>query len=222
MSVDAGEAEIGVPTPVTQRLECRLHGQLAGGDSGQQGMRIVSVHGGNSRRRSGVTGASREEAAMRRVVSVLLVGLVAAVAVAACGQIGGTQALPSRGPVAVASPSPSPSVSASPSPTASPSAAGFPTDYAVPCAGRPTPDQVIALLRTAKVVPATAVATVTTGPLCSGTWQYTALDVAGLGPLQAVTRGTPPVLELVTAGTDICTPTVKSEAPAGITTLARC
>ncbi len=163
---------------------------------------------------------------MPRVVALLLVGMIITGGVAGCGRSGGTQALP---PSAVpAAPADSPSAvpsspdPASPSLPAVSSAAGFPTAYAVPCAGQPSPDQVLALLRTSKALPANATATVTSGPLCSGTWQFTALDVTGLGPLQAITRGTAPALELITAGTDICTTAVKTQAPAGILAITRC
>src|SRR5690242_18899885 len=106
-------------------------------------MGIVSVHGGNSRRRVGYRPArSREE------VGVALVG---------CGRSGGPQAVPTTPPAALP---PSP-VRASSAPVAAvaPSTAGFPTAYAVDCAGRPTAEQVVALLRGSKVLSATAAVT---------------------------------------------------------------
>ena len=67
-----------------------------------------------------------------------------------------------------------------------------------------------------------SIATTTIGPLCSGDWQYTALDVPGTGLLQVLTRGPSGALRLVTAGTDVCTATVRAQAPPGIRTVARC
>lgn len=156
---------------------------------------------------------------MRRGVTLLVLGLTIAGGAAACGQSGGPQRVPSRAAVAVASPTPSPTPS---TPPASPSPSGFPTDYAVPCAGQPAADTVVALLKAKKVVPAAATALVTMGPVCSGDWQYTEFEVTGLGPLLVVTRGAPAALELVTAGTDVCTSAVQTQAPPGIRALVRC
>jgi hypothetical protein len=93
----------------------------------------------------------------------------------------------------------------------------------VSCAGRPGADQVIALLRrTPNVLPAGATVSVRTGPLCSGTWQYTVIAVPDREPLQVLTRGAPTALTFVTAGTDVCTVTVRATAPPGILTVAHC
>jgi hypothetical protein len=157
---------------------------------------------------------------MPRVVSILFTGVLVGVALVGCGRSGGPQAVPTTPPAALP---PSP-VRASSAPVAAvaPSTAGFPTAYAVDCAGRPTAEQVVALLRGSKVLSATAAVTPSTQPLCSGTWQYTAFNVTGLGPLEVVTRGEPAALQLVTAGTDVCTATVASQAPPGIRAIARC
>jgi hypothetical protein len=64
--------------------------------------------------------------------------------------------------------------------------------------------------------------TVDTGPLCAGTWQYTVVLVPNREPLAVVTRGRPGALELVTAGTNVCSIPVRTEAPIGIRTAATC
>ena len=159
---------------------------------------------------------------MLRVVTVLVAATLAVGVLAGCGSSGGPQRVPSAAPVAhptVTSTTPTAPPSALPSVVAS---TGFPAEYAVPCAGRPGADQVIAVLWSAKVLPSRAPATTTIGPLCSGDWQYTALDVPGTGLLQVLTRGASGALRLVTAGTDVCTATVRAQAPPGIKTVARC
>jgi hypothetical protein len=159
---------------------------------------------------------------MARVAAALVVSVITAGVLAGCGSSGGPQAVPSRAP-ATRRPTSRPVATATVSPpTVRPSASGFPVDYVVPCAGQPTADQVVALLRAGKVLPVGATVTTINGPLCSGSWQYTALDVAGLGPLQAVTEGAGSALRLVTAGTDVCTPAVTGQAPAGVRAVARC
>jgi hypothetical protein len=104
---------------------------------------------------------------------------------------------------------------------------GGPTPFdervAVPCAGRPGADQVVALLRrTPGLLSGGATVTVRTGPLCAGTWQFTVVTVPEREPLQVVTKGAPGALTLVTAGTDVCTAPVRAGAPAGILAVARC
>lgn len=73
-----------------------------------------------------------------------------------------------------------------------------------------------------KLLPKTGTIAVPTGPLCAGTWQYTILTVTGKEPLQVVTQGTPTALKLVTAGTDVCSVEVRTHAPVGIVSAARC
>src|SRR5207244_7174672 len=105
---------------------------------------------------------------------------------------------------------------------ATPTATGFTEGFAVSCAGRPTADRVVALLRARGVLAGTVAVTVQVGPLCAGSWQYTVVGVTGREPLQVVTRGAPDALQLVAAGTDVCSADVRTEAPAGIVTLAHC
>jgi hypothetical protein len=99
---------------------------------------------------------------------------------------------------------------------------GFPENIAAPCAGRPSGDQIVLLVRRSLNLPANANLTVRTGPLCAGTWQYTVIVQPGLDPLEVVTRGAPGALTLVTAGSDVCTAEVKAGAPYGIQTAAHC
>ncbi|HEY3007998.1 MAG TPA: hypothetical protein VGJ63_08025 [Micromonosporaceae bacterium] len=109
-------------------------------------------------------------------------------------------------------------------PTAPPVVAPtFGEEYAVSCAGYPSGDAVVALLRrTPGLLSANARVAVRTGPLCAGTWQYTVVAVGGRDPLAAVTRGKPDALRLVTAGTDVCSIPVRTAAPPGIQFAAAC
>ncbi|WP_207922714.1 hypothetical protein [Micromonospora sp. KC606] len=102
-----------------------------------------------------------------------------------------------------------------PGTSASPSSA--PT--AAPCLGRPSADRVVRLLR-GRVLPRDVPVRATTGPLCADGWQYTVLAVTGHEELQAVTRGEPTALRLVTVGTDVCSIEVRATAPPAIRTLA--
>ncbi|MGV9980886.1 hypothetical protein ACWDUH_24725 [Micromonospora wenchangensis] len=90
---------------------------------------------------------------------------------------------------------------------------------ATACAGRPPADRVIGLLR-GNVLPRDVPVRAVDGPLCADGWQYTVLSVSGHEELQAVSRGTPDALRLVTAGTDVCSIEVKAVAPPAIRTLA--
>src|SRR5690242_2452527 len=78
--------------------------------------------------------------------------------------------------------------------TAAPGRSGFPEEVAAPCAGRPSADQVVLLVRRRLNLPANANLTVRTGPLCAGTWQYTVIVQPDVDPLQVVTRGAPGAL----------------------------
>jgi len=64
--------------------------------------------------------------------------------------------------------------------------------------------------------------TVTTGPLCAGDWQYAVVSVPERDPLHVVTEGRPGALTLVTAGTAICVPQVRVNAPPGIRVATGC
>lgn len=112
-----------------------------------------------------------------------------------------------------------PSLSAPPSTTAAP----FPEAVAGPCLGKPTPEQVIAAVRRkTSILPATGAITVVQQPMCAGSWQYTIVSIPGREPLQVVTKGAPAALDVVTAGTDICTIEVRNFAPPGIRIAASC
>ncbi|MGW0435298.1 hypothetical protein ACWDV4_22505 [Micromonospora sp. NPDC003197] len=117
-----------------------------------------------------------------------------------------------------ATPTPPPSVA--PTVTSSPTAR-FPESTATDCQGSPSRAQLTALLRReAGLLPAGTQVTVTTGPLCSGDWQYSVVQVPNREPLQVVTKGAPNALTLVAAGTDVCSIPVRVGAPTGIRFIA--
>ena len=166
-----------------------------------------------------------------RVRSGMLASTAAVLLLAGCGLAG--CGLAPRGPVRdpnARPPSPSHIGESSasrpaarpPTRAATPSPSGVSGLVAVACNGRPSGNQVIALLRRSKVLGAQTRASVTEGPLCAGTWQYTVVTVTGAGPMDVVTRGTPDALVLVTAGTNPCTAKVRTEAPQGIRSALRC
>ncbi|HTF12710.1 MAG TPA: hypothetical protein VK659_31515 [Asanoa sp.] len=153
---------------------------------------------------------------MRRPLLLVASALVALVA-AGCGTPpelkppGTTVPRPS----ATASPTPTPPTPPTvPATTLSPTP-GFPDSPAVACAGRPSADQVVALLKRRGLLASSYSGRASVGPLCAGTWQWIVLDTNN-GPLQAVTEGPPTALRLVTAGTDVCSIEVRAAAPAGI------
>jgi hypothetical protein len=128
---------------------------------------------------------------------------------------------PSAGPTGTAAPG-TPPPSDAPT-TGPPSPTGFPDTYAVSCAGRPSGAQIIRLLRRqAGLLPDGVRARVDTGPLCAGSWQYTVVVVTGREPLAVVTRRETDGLRLVTAGTNVCSIPVRTQAPIGIRTAAAC
>jgi hypothetical protein len=112
-------------------------------------------------------------------------------------------------------PPPGQTATASPMPS-------FSEEYALPCDGFPSSDEVIALARRRGLLPRTGRVTVAKGPVCAGDWQYTILNVPRKDPLQIVSRGAPDSLTMVTAGTDVCSIEVRTEAPAGIRNAAFC
>ncbi|MFI9640444.1 hypothetical protein ACIG87_10300 [Micromonospora sp. NPDC051925] len=152
-----------------------------------------------------------------------------AVAVLAALPLAGCAAPPERRVTAPIAP-PTPTVAVPPTmpttlpviPTLPPTSV-LPTPTAavvtVPCAGRPSADRVIGLLR-GDVLPRNVSVRAVEGPLCADDWQYTVLAVSGHEELQAVSRGEPGALRLVTAGTDVCSIEVKAIAPPAIRTLA--
>lgn len=101
----------------------------------------------------------------------------------------------------------------SPSPTRS---------HAPRCTGEPTAAQIVTELKESPAVPDKEL-TVTDGPYCAGTWAFATAGLVGAEsaePLSVVTTGKGATLAIVTAGTDVCNPRVKAEAPAGIRVLA--
>lgn len=102
-------------------------------------------------------------------------------------------------------------------------APSFAEEVAVNCAGQPRAEQVIALVRRAGgLLDRGVTPTVTAGPLCAGSWQYTELSVPDQEPLLVVSRGAPGDLTLVTAGTNVCSIPVRTGAPVGIRDAALC
>jgi hypothetical protein len=99
----------------------------------------------------------------------------------------------------------------------------FPEGYVQACNGRPTAEQVVAVVRRQpSLLPSGATVTVKTGPLCAGTWQYMVLTVVDREPLQVMTRGVPQSPTFVTAGTDVCTIDVLAGAPIALQRAANC
>jgi hypothetical protein len=97
--------------------------------------------------------------------------------------------------------------------------AGPAPSYAPRCTGQPTGPQIVALAKSSPAVPDGNLA-VLDGPYCAGGWSFTTVGMTGEEPLSVVATGTGTALELVTAGTDVCNPTVKARAPAGIRAMA--
>ncbi len=120
-------------------------------------------------------------------------------------------------PMATATASATPTA---PAPSAAPTRGPTTAPSAAPCGSGPSGDRVIALLHAGRVLPGDVRATVRKGPLCAEDWQYTVLAVIGHEELQVVTRTEPGALELVTAGTDVCSAEVRAAGPPGIRTLA--
>lgn len=139
--------------------------------------------------------------------------LAGCLALASCGvppELREPPATPTR-----AAPTPTVTASGPPSavPTLPPSPTPSPTALVACPGGRPSCDQVTALLRRTANLPRSGRVTFQTGPLCVEEWQYSVVVMAGREPLQAVTRGRPGNLRLVTAGTDVCNIPVRTEAP---------
>ncbi|BEL10707.1 hypothetical protein Q0Z83_088980 [Actinoplanes sichuanensis] len=91
--------------------------------------------------------------------------------------------------------------------------------YAPRCTGEPTGAQIVTLAKTSPAVPDENVS-VLDGPYCAGGWSFTTIGMTGAEPLSVITTGAGTTLELVTVGTDVCNPTVKKRAPAGIRAMA--
>ncbi|MFU8873330.1 hypothetical protein [Micromonospora sp. SL4-19] len=156
---------------------------------------------------------------------VVPAALIALLAIASCGtppELRQSAAPTATAPAATGTPTPvtpTPDTPTRPAvPTPTPTAGDA---VAQPCRSGPSGDRVVSLLRgPARVLPRGVRVKVRTGPLCAGDWQYTVLEVSGHEELQAVTRGKPAALELVTAGTDVCSAEVRAAGPPGIRTLA--
>lgn len=150
-----------------------------------------------------------------RAVGALIAGLALAgcLGTAACGVPPELDQSPSAtrptptptGTVGAPTPGPTPTLRPTPGPT-----------RLAACAAGPSPAQVTALLRRSANLPRSAKVTFQVGPLCVEDWQYSIVVVTGREPLQAVTRGQPGGLRLVTAGTDVCNIPVRAEAPPAI------
>jgi hypothetical protein len=157
------------------------------------------------------------------------VALVACAALVACGMPPELRPRPGSSVPYPPSMPPSPSSATTTSPdllppgeTGSPGPS-FAEEVAVPCRGTPTGNEVLALVRrTGGLLAGAGSVTATKGPLCAGSWQYTVFAVPNKEPLLVVSRGTPDDLVMVTAGTDICSIEVRTEAPAGILSAALC
>ncbi|MET0416512.1 MAG: hypothetical protein ABW022_10885 [Actinoplanes sp.] len=92
------------------------------------------------------------------------------------------------------------------------------------CTGQPTGAQILALIRGKDGVP-NASLRIFEGPFCSGNWTLTTVEEVGrtedqLEPLMVVSTGRGSTLTFITAGSDVCTKRVETEAPPGIRVLA--
>jgi hypothetical protein len=153
-----------------------------------------------------------------RLLAVLPVALLAA----GCGKPPDLreQGVPVPSPSVITESTRPPLALPSATPTTAPT---FSETYYVACLGNPSGEQVVATLRAkTKLLPKTGTIAVTTGPLCSGTWQYTIIQPPGKDALVVVTKGTAAALQIVTAGSDVCTITVRTQAPPGLLAAARC
>lgn len=149
--------------------------------------------------------------------------LLAVLLLAGCGTPPGLAETPPPLPAGTATPrTTGPSGFTPVFPTAPLPSGGFASDTAVSCAGDPDGDDLVAVLRDRGVLAAGAEVTVAEGPLCAGDWQYTVVTMPDVDPLQVVTRRGGDGLELVTAGTDVCTVEVEVRAPPAILATAGC
>ncbi len=150
-------------------------------------------------------------------------GIVAMLAVVFTAACGAPTDLSSQGaPVPQVSADP-PTSNAPPSltrrPVPSATYTPWPEYTAVDCAGRPTKDQVAEVVRRdTNIDPGAVIA----GPLCAGTWQYTVFAVPERDPVQVLTKTTATGLDLVAAGTDVCSLDIEHQAPSGIYAAANC
>jgi len=167
-----------------------------------------------------------ESADARPGIALLLVLLTCTALAAACGKPPELRDPPRRVAPPPTSPAagiptltpPNPGTTAGQTGTTAPSRS---ESIAVDCAGQPSGDQVIMLVRrTDGMLPSGARVVVAAAPRCAGRWQYTVIQISDREPLHVVTEGWPAALTLVTAGTDVCTIPVRIGAPPGIRDLA--
>jgi hypothetical protein len=88
------------------------------------------------------------------------------------------------------------------------------------CTGGPSKAQILAVVAGKPGIPDDQLE-VSSGPFCSGGWQFAELRIKGKDddeedPLLVVTKGKPASLTLLEAGGDVCSDTVQSDAPPGI------
>jgi hypothetical protein len=125
---------------------------------------------------------------------------------------------PTLDPLGNPPPAPPPPVNPPPQPPVPPPPAKAPK-----CTSGPTAAQLRAVLGRSPSIPSGADLKVVDGPYCADDWQYTVVRItvdSPREPLRAITKGKPNALTLVEIGSDVCSPTVASDAPAGIRTHA--
>jgi hypothetical protein len=87
------------------------------------------------------------------------------------------------------------------------------------CKNGPTAQQVLTVVKGRPGVPQEELKVVE-GPYCSGTWQFSIVQIAGADDddeaLLVVTNGPPATIKVVEAGTDVCSVKVQNESPPGI------
>ncbi|HLV58573.1 MAG TPA: hypothetical protein VKY81_06850 [Natronosporangium sp.] len=157
----------------------------------------------------------------RRPATATLMLAAVLTVVAACGEPPQVAPTPT-GPLLPGPRTPGPATPPPPPTSGVPGTVTPPAGRAVDCAGNPSAEEVLDLLREEALLTSDADVTVADGPRCDEDWQYTLIEVPGLDPLQVVTSGKPGDLELVTAGTDVCTVEVRVRAPDGIRAAASC
>ncbi|PRY27268.1 hypothetical protein [Pseudosporangium ferrugineum] len=104
-------------------------------------------------------------------------------------------------------------------PTTSPATPAPPP--APKCTGGPSPAQIVAVVEGTAGIPDRELKVID-GPFCSGTWQFATIEIVArrgeekYEPLFVVTTGSPAALQLVEAGTDVCSKRVRDDAPPGV------
>jgi hypothetical protein len=95
----------------------------------------------------------------------------------------------------------------------------FPEYTSVSCNGKPTGDQVVALVKQKTAIsPSKPI----TQPVCAGSWHFTVLEVPNREPLQVLSKTDATGMQLMAVGTDVCTVDVRRQAPTGILLAASC